>query len=469
MKKVFSLLLAVLMLVSALPVAYATETQDYSLGTAVVYTADEEANENWTVTVPAKLAPGGNGPVTLEGYWPSTKTITVTAQESVVLTNSINANDTKTLAVDFRNGISAAGSNTEKQKFTETVSVAAITNALFGTWDGHFYYTVKSAITPVLEGDGQVFFTALPETLSFRSTAPMSEFQEVQVNGETVDPSNYTVTEGSTIITLHEDYLMTLGAESHQITVVSDSGSPSAGFTVRDITYENGEYTYTIMQDGFETLEEARAYARVLFQNQIGIPLDDWAASMNFDEDTKWWACEAYCGGIGGLRDSTFVPNLNPTRFWAFVVKDKTQSTYMNPCETLLGHPVRFANNAYTDCSNLTSPPHIPSSVTDMYQTFRNCTSLVDAPTIPAGITKLFGTFKGCLFSSVDIPGTVTAMGEHVFANCTNLTSIKFGGSVDDWNAIIFDGNNTSEWNLNCGEITVTCTDGTVIVPAYGS
>lgn len=140
MKKILSLTLAVMLLVSVIPTAFAAETQDYSLGTAVVYTANGETNENWTVTVPAKLAPGTGGTVTLEGYWPSNKTITVTAQENVVLTNSINANDTKTLAVDFKNGISAAGSNTEKQKFTETVSVAAITNALFGTWDGLFYY-----------------------------------------------------------------------------------------------------------------------------------------------------------------------------------------------------------------------------------------------------------------------------------------------------------------------------------------
>lgn len=148
MKKVLSLLLAVLMLVSALPVAYATETQDYTQGTAVVYTAPN--SEGWTITVPAKLAPGSSGPVTLEGYWPGNKQITVTAQKNVVLTNSINPANQKSLDISFV-GISELGSNTERQEFTEYVSVEPIANALFGTWNGYFYYNVGSQELDTIE------------------------------------------------------------------------------------------------------------------------------------------------------------------------------------------------------------------------------------------------------------------------------------------------------------------------------
>ena len=42
----------------------------------------------------------------------------------------------------------------------------------------------------VLEGTGAEYYTLAPTALSFRSTAPLNEFQEVKVNGETVDPSN---------------------------------------------------------------------------------------------------------------------------------------------------------------------------------------------------------------------------------------------------------------------------------------
>ena len=146
MKRIISLLLAVMLVISAVPMAYAADTQDYSLGTAVKYTAAN--NENYTITVPAKLAPGQGGTVTLDGYWASNTVVSVTAEENVVLTNSINANDQKTLDVSF-DGISEAGDNSAKQTFTAPVSVAGISNALFGTWSGHFNYTVGSS-----EGSG---------------------------------------------------------------------------------------------------------------------------------------------------------------------------------------------------------------------------------------------------------------------------------------------------------------------------
>ena len=61
MKKAISFVLAALMLVSAVPTALATN--DYTQGTQVVYTAT--GSESYTITVPAQLAPGGNGTVTL--------------------------------------------------------------------------------------------------------------------------------------------------------------------------------------------------------------------------------------------------------------------------------------------------------------------------------------------------------------------------------------------------------------------
>ena len=140
MKKIISLLLAGVMMVSAVPVTFAAGTQDHSLGTQVTYTAAN--NESYFITVPAKLNPGQSGTVTLDGYWPDSKTVTVTADTFVKLTNSIKASDTKTLNVTFL-GISEAGSNTSKQNFTETVSVEGISNALFGTWNGKFNYNVE--------------------------------------------------------------------------------------------------------------------------------------------------------------------------------------------------------------------------------------------------------------------------------------------------------------------------------------
>ncbi len=152
MKRIFSLMLAVLLLVSAIPTALAAN--DYSQGTQVVYEAT--GSESYTVTVPAQLAPGGNGTVTLSGTWADNRIVTVTSDPTVTLTNSIKAEDQKVLNVNF-NGISEAGSNTGSQTFTEGVSVDDITNALFGTWSGRFNYNVNIADVPVPAPVGATF------------------------------------------------------------------------------------------------------------------------------------------------------------------------------------------------------------------------------------------------------------------------------------------------------------------------
>lgn len=139
MKKIVCLALAIMMLVSVAPMAFAANV-DYSNGTDVSYTG--QGSESYTVTVPALLAPGESGDVILNGTWASNRVVTVGAATQVVLTNSINAQDTKTLAVTF-DGIEQVGDNNNAiANVTETVSVAAITNALFGTWSGEFTYTV---------------------------------------------------------------------------------------------------------------------------------------------------------------------------------------------------------------------------------------------------------------------------------------------------------------------------------------
>lgn len=143
MKKTLSFLLSAAMLVSSIPVAFATN--DYTQGTLVQYVG--QGAEEYTITVPALLKPGAGGDVTLSGTWAESRIVTVTAEPSVTLTNSINANDQKVLNVYF-DGISEKGSNVGAQTFTETVSVESIQNAIFGTWSGKFNYNVSMEDAP---------------------------------------------------------------------------------------------------------------------------------------------------------------------------------------------------------------------------------------------------------------------------------------------------------------------------------
>ena len=136
------------MVVSMVPTAFATT--DYSNGTQVSYNAEADNDgdgqpdhaEAYTVTVPALLEPGASGDVVAQGTWASNRKLVVTADETVTLANSINANDTKILDIGF-DGIELAGSNTTAVSATEAVSVADIEDALFGTWSGTFYYDVE--------------------------------------------------------------------------------------------------------------------------------------------------------------------------------------------------------------------------------------------------------------------------------------------------------------------------------------
>lgn len=153
MKKILSLLLVGIMVVSMVPTAFATT--NYTNGTDVEYNAanddtigdingdgQPDNTEYYTVTVPALMAPGASGNVVAQGTWASNRKLTVTADEDVTLTNSINAADQKVLDVTFP-GIELAGSNTAAVADTKAVSVAGIDNALFGTWSGRFNYTVE--------------------------------------------------------------------------------------------------------------------------------------------------------------------------------------------------------------------------------------------------------------------------------------------------------------------------------------
>ena len=147
MKKILSLGLVGVMALSMIPTALATT--NYTNGTQVQYNAEADNDndgqpdhsEAWTVTVPALLEPGSEGNVVAQGTWASNRKLVVTADETVTLANSINANDTKILDIGF-DGIELAGSNTAAVSATEAVGVADIENALFGTWSGTFYYQV---------------------------------------------------------------------------------------------------------------------------------------------------------------------------------------------------------------------------------------------------------------------------------------------------------------------------------------
>ena len=72
-----------------------------------------------------------------------------------------------------------------------------------------------SSYTPSYNGSG---------TKVVRSSASLNKFKEVRVDDIVVDSSNYTLSEGSTIVTFKESYLKTLSEGEHALKIISSDG-----------------------------------------------------------------------------------------------------------------------------------------------------------------------------------------------------------------------------------------------------
>ena len=93
--------------------------------------------------------------------------------------------------------------------------------------------TVISKLSPeIIEGKGQSITAGDKKELTFKSNAAFSDFIRVELDGKTLDEKNYTVKEGSTVVTLKADYVATLSAGEHTIGIVSTNGTATTTFTV---------------------------------------------------------------------------------------------------------------------------------------------------------------------------------------------------------------------------------------------
>ena len=78
-------------------------------------------------------------------------------------------------------------------------------------------------------------------SIKIRGSGGFSKFRNVMVDGNVIDPLNYTAREGSTIIELHEDYLKTLSEGIHTLAIVWTDGTASTNFTVAKNTPDDDD------------------------------------------------------------------------------------------------------------------------------------------------------------------------------------------------------------------------------------
>ena len=84
----------------------------------------------------------------------------------------------------------------------------------------------------ILDGADSSWTQDAHKGLVIRGNGEFSKFKCVKVDGIIVDTKNYTVSEGSTVVTLKEDYLNTLAAGKHTFEIVWIDGLASTTFTV---------------------------------------------------------------------------------------------------------------------------------------------------------------------------------------------------------------------------------------------
>ena len=122
------------------------------------------------------------------------------------------------------------------QTYTDTKDVADIPAT------GHSYDNGKCTVCGAIASDFKAVITAgangswqkgTKDGLTFTSNAAYKHFQKVQVDGKDLDASNYTVKEGSTIVTLKTSYLETLSVGKHTLAIVSETGTATTEFTIK--------------------------------------------------------------------------------------------------------------------------------------------------------------------------------------------------------------------------------------------
>ncbi len=160
--------------------------------------------------------------------------------------------------IDINDGngwVNIAGAN-EASYTTSTVNMSCngfkyqcVVSNLAGTVTSNTaVLTVTENTTPdpdpvdydILDGANSNWEQNSDGSLSIRGSGALSKFVGVKVDGTLVDAKNYTVKEGSTIITLKASYLNTLSAGTHTVEILWTDGSASTNFTIKADSSDNG-------------------------------------------------------------------------------------------------------------------------------------------------------------------------------------------------------------------------------------
>ena len=408
MKKFISVLLIIFFILSNLSIVQvsASDFNDLEQGTQIV--CQGVGIEDYSVTVPAKLAPGESGTVTLTGTWSEDRVVAVYADTSVTLTNNANAAQQSVVSVRFP-GIVKNGDDFTPQTFTQEITVGQITDVLFGKWRGIFHYNID-----VMNSiDGVSHFGVLPEGGNY--------YVGIQDAAQLIgnhDGATDVYGEGDIFPAVSYGDVYTYGDYEYKYgyDVTTDDndghlywewrGQDSWGVAVRDTTKE----TYEVMLGHINTAAVTHAINTFCScTNMIvapEIPSTITTMTCAFKDCTNLKVAPVLHEGIKELD-------------WAF---ERCKSLEVAPN---IPYGVTTLSGAFHGCSSLTTVPEIPNTITTLHYAFVGCKSLVNAPEIPEGVTNMSYTFSSCtaLVNAPNIPSTVGKM-IGTFGYCTALKTV---------------------------------------------
>ena len=154
---------------------------------------------------------------------------------------------------DGNGWVNIAGAN-EASYTTSTVNISCsgfkyqcvVSNSAGTVTSNTAVLTVTENIIPdpvdyeILDGASSNWEQNSDGSLSIRGSGALSKFVGVKVDGTLVDAKNYTVKEGSTIVTLKADYLNTLSVGTHTFEILWTDGSASTTFNIKADTSDDG-------------------------------------------------------------------------------------------------------------------------------------------------------------------------------------------------------------------------------------
>lgn len=93
---------------------------------------------------------------------------------------------------------------------------------------------ISAPVEPaIIEGQNGSWTKGSNAGLTFKSDAKFSDFDSVLIDGKVIDAANYTVKEGSIIVTLKSDFLATLPVGKHTLGIVSANETAAAEFEIK--------------------------------------------------------------------------------------------------------------------------------------------------------------------------------------------------------------------------------------------